>query len=46
MFWSNDTRTYSDIRPFIVLTVLRHVKHFKAVYSVISKTTATLSAKH
>ena len=40
MFWSYDTRTYSDCRPCIVLSVLRHVKHFKAVYSVKTQTKA------
>ena len=34
MFWSYDTRTYSDCKSWIVLSVLRHVKHFKAVYSL------------
>ena len=46
MFWSNDTRTYSDCRPSIVLSVLLHVKQFKAVYSVKTKTKANLSRKH
>ena len=46
MFWSYDTRTYSDCRPCIVLSVLRHVKHFKAVYSVKSETKAKASRKH
>ena len=46
MFWSYDTRTYSDCRPCIVLSVLRHVKHFKAVYSVKTQTKANLSRKH
>ena len=45
MFWSYDTRTYSDCRPSIVLSVLPHVKHFKAVYSVTAKTKANLSRK-
>ena len=40
MFWSYDTRTYSDCRPCIVLSVLPHVKHFKAVYSVKTQTKA------
>ena len=31
MFWSYDSRTYSDCRPCIVLSVLLHVKHY-AVY--------------
>ena len=46
MFWIYDTRTYSDCRPCIVLSVLRHVKHFKAVYSVKTQTKASLSRKH
>ena len=46
MFWSYDTRTYSDCRPCIVLSVLPHVKHFKAVYSVKTQTKANLSRKH
>ena len=46
MFWIYDTRTYSDCRPCIVLSVLRHVKHFKALYSVKTQTTANLSRKH
>ena len=46
MFWSYDTRTYSDCRPSIVLSVLPHVKHFTAVYSVKTKTKANLSRKH
>ena len=46
MLWSYDTRTYSDCRPSIVLSVLPHVKHFKAVYSVKTKTKANLSRKH
>ena len=46
MFWSYYTRTYSDCRPCIVLSVLRHVKHFKAVYSVKTETKANLSRKH
>ena len=46
MFWSYDTRTYSDCRPCIVLSVLPHVKHFKAVYSVKSKTKANMSRRH
>ena len=46
MFWSYDTRTYSDCRPCIVLSVLRHVKHFNAVYSVKTQTKANLSRKH
>ena len=38
MFSSYDTRTYGDCRPTIVLSVLPHVKQFKAVYSVKTKT--------
>ena len=46
MFWSYYTRTSSDYRPFIVLSVLLHVKHFKAVYREKSETKANLSRKH
>ena len=46
MFWSYDTRTYSDCRPSIVLSVLPHVKRFKAVYSVKTKAKANVSRKH
>ena len=46
MLWSYDTRTYSDCRPSIVLSGLPHVKHFKAVFSVKTKTKANLSRKH
>ena len=46
MFWSYDTRTYSDCSPCIVLSVLRHVKKFIAVYSVKTQTKANLSRKH
>ena len=46
MVWSYYTRTYSDCRPCIVLSVVRHVKHFKAVYSVKTETKANLSRKH
>ena len=46
MFWSYDSRTYSDCRPCIVLSGLLHVKHFKAVYSLKTKTKATLSRNH
>ena len=46
MFWSYDIRTYSDCRPSIVLSVLPHVKHFKAVYSVITEAKTNLSRKH
>ena len=45
MFWSYYTRTYSDCRPCIVLSVLPHVKQFKAVYSVKTETKANLSRK-
>ena len=45
MVWSYYTRTYSDCRPSIVLSVLPHVKHFKAVFSVKTKTKANLSRK-
>ena len=43
MFWRYYTRTYSDCRPCIVLSVLRHVKHFKALYSVKTETKANLT---
>ena len=46
MVWSYDTRTYIDCRPWIVLSVLRHVKHIKAVYSVKTKTKVNLSRTH
>ena len=46
MFWSYDTRTYSDCRPCIVMSVLRHVKHFKAVYSVKTENKANFNRKH
>ena len=46
MFWSYDTRTYSDCRPCIVLSVLPHLKHFKVAYSVKTQTKANLSRKH
>ena len=46
MFWSYDTRTYSDCRPCIVLSVVRHVKHLKAVYSVNKQTKANLIRRH
>ena len=45
MFWSNDTRTYSDCKSLIALSVMQHIKHVKAVY-VSSKTKANLSRKH
>ena len=46
MFWSYDTGTYSDCKSWIVLSVLRHVKHFKAVYNVTTNTKGNLSRKH
>ena len=46
MYWSYYTRTYSDCKPCIVLSVLRHVKLFKDVFSVKKKTKANLSRKH
>ena len=46
MFWSCDTRTNSDCKSWIVLSGLRHVENFKAVYSLKTKTTANLSGKH
>ena len=46
MFWSYDTRTYSECRPCIVLSVFQHLKHFKAVHSVKTQTKANLSRKH
>ena len=46
MLWSYETRTYSDCRPPIVLSVLPHVKHFKAVYSVKTKTKPNLSTNY
>ena len=46
MFWSYDTRTHSVCRPCKVLSDLLHVNHFKAVYSVKTKTKANLSRKH
>ena len=46
MLGSYYIHTYSDCRPRIVLSVLPHVKHFKAVYSVKTKTKANLSRKH
>ena len=45
MFWSDDTLTYSNCRPCIVLSDLPYVKHFKAVYSVKTKTKANFSRK-
>ena len=46
MFWSCYTRTYSDCRPFIVMSVLRHEKNIKAVYTVKTETKANLNRKH
>ena len=46
MFWSYDTRTYSDCRPCIVVSVLPPVKHFTAVYGAKSTTKANMSRKH
>ena len=46
MFWCYDTRTYSDCRSCILLSVLRHVKHFKALYSVKTQTKANLIRTH
>ena len=46
MVWSYYIRTYSDCRPSIVMSVLRNVKHFKAVYSIKKETKANLSRKH
>ena len=46
MFCSYDSRTYSDCRPCIVLSVLLHVKHIKAVYSVKTETKANFRWKH
>ena len=46
MFWSYGTRTYSDCRPSIVLSVLPHVKHFRALCSVKTKAKPNLSRKH
>ena len=46
MFWSNDIRTYHDFKSRIVLSVLRHVKLFKAVYSVQPKIKANVRRKH
>ena len=45
MFWSYGTLTYSNCRPCIVLSDLPYVKHFKAVYSVNTKTKANFSRK-
>ena len=46
MYWSYDTRTYSDCRPCIVLSDLPHVKHFNAVNIVKPKIKANLNRKH
>ena len=46
MFWSYDTRTYSDCSPCIALSVLTYVKQINAVYSVKTQTKANLSRKH
>ena len=46
MVRSYDSRSYSDCRPCIVLSILLHVKHFKAVYSVKPKTKANLRWTH
>ena len=46
MFWSYDTRTYSDYKSWTVLSVLRHVKHFKAVDSLQTQIKANLRRKH
>ena len=46
MICSFETRTYSECRPCIVLSGLRHVKHFNAIYSVKTHTKANLSRKH
>ena len=43
MIWSFETRTYSECSPSIVLSVLRIVKHFKAVYSVKTQTKANFT---
>ena len=46
MFWSYYIRTYSDCRPSLVMSVLRNVKHFTAVYSVNTENKANKSRKH
>ena len=46
MVWSYDTRTYSDCKSWIVLSVLRHVKHFKAVYSLQTQINDYLRRQH
>ena len=43
MFWSYYTRTYSDCGICIVLSVLRHVKHYRALYCVKTETKANLN---
>ena len=43
---SHYTRTYGDCRSCIVLSVLRHVQQFTAVYSVKPETYANLSMNH
>ena len=46
MFWSCDTRTNSDCKSWIVLSALRHVKNFKAVYSLQTQIKDNLRRKH
>ena len=46
MFWSYYTRTYSDCRSFIVMSVLRHVKHFNVVDSVKPEIKANFNRIH
>ena len=46
MFWSYYTRTYNDYRSCIVLSVLPHVKHCKALCCVETETKANLRWKH
>ena len=46
MFWSYDTRTYSDCKSWIVLSVLREVKNLTAVYSLQTQITANVRRKH
>ena len=46
MVWSYYTRNYSDCRPVIVLSVLRHVKHIIAVYNVKSETNSNMNRKY
>ena len=45
MLWGYDTRTYSECKSLIALSVLQHVKHFKAVYTVNTKTKVNLRRK-